>query len=76
MSVTDLDELTRKRLEGSEPDWYLLLEIKGWSVGDTDMARWLVTTVDWSEHIDPENYMYIAEIMEKVVAVIRQEHVG
>ncbi len=71
--TTETDDITRRRIDsGSEPDYYLLQEIKGYRMGTSGKARWDIGFLDWSDNIDPEDKKYIADILEKVVEVLRQ----
>ena len=67
------DDITRKRIDsGAIPDYGLLLDIKGYRLGNTGQARWTIVPIEWTDGIDPEDNEYIADILEKVVEVLRQ----
>ena len=74
MSVKELtpDEITRKRIDSGEPpDYGLVLDIKGYHLGMTGQTRWYIEPVAWTENLDPEDSEYIAQILEKVIEVLR-----
>lgn len=68
-----LDDFTRRRMDddGEKPDYGLLLDIRGYRVGDTNRVRWQVIPVESTANIDVEDGGYIAEVLEKVIAVLR-----
>lgn len=69
--ASDPDEFTRKRIESeSEPDYGLLLDIRGYRYGTEDRVRWRIEPLAWA-NIDPEDSEYLADVLEKVVEVIR-----
>jgi len=67
------DEITRKRIDsGSMPDYGIVLDIKGYRTGTSGNVRWSIVPIDWTDSIDPENNEYMAEILERVIEVLRQ----
>lgn len=62
-----IDEFTRRRLDNGEYDHYLLLEISGVRIGDTGMVRWRMEQ-EGDEEYDEQ---YIADVLEKIIEVIR-----
>lgn len=71
--MTTTDDITRRRIDsGADPDYMLVLEIKGYRLGTSGLARWNIKPVDWSDNIDPEDNKYMADILEKVIEVMRQ----
>ena len=72
--TTGTDEITRKRIDtGQVPDYGLVLSINGYRLGDTGKCRWRIEPEAWTSNIDPEDSGYIADILEKVVKVLRHE---
>ena len=71
--LTDLDEFTRRRVDddGEAPDYGLLLDIRGYRIGISNVVRWQVIPVESSANIDIEDGVYIAEVLEKVIEVLR-----
>lgn len=63
------DEITRRRLDSGEPDHYLVLTIHGVRIGDTGMVRWHIEQ-DGDQEYDEQ---YVADVLEKVVQVIRKD---
>lgn len=67
------DEITRRRIDsGSTPDYGLLLDIKGYRIGNSGQTQWDIIPVECTENIDPKDNNYLADILEKVVEVLRQ----
>ena len=71
--LTDLDAFTRHRMDddGEAPDYGLLLDIRGYRIGITNVVRWQVIPVESSANIDIEDGNYMADVLEKVVDVLR-----
>jgi hypothetical protein len=69
----ELDDFTRRRIDddGVVPDYGLLLDIRGYRVGDENRVRWQVIPVESSANIDIEDGEYMAEVLEKVIQVLR-----
>lgn len=71
--VDEVDELTRKRIDddGVEPDYGIVLDIRGYRIGREKRVRWQVIPVESSANIDIEDGGYIADVLEKVIEVLR-----
>lgn len=71
--LTDLDAFTRHRMDddGEAPDYGLLLDIRGYRIGTTKIVRWQVIPVESSANIDIDDGGYIADVLEKVIEVLR-----
>lgn len=70
--LVETDEITRRRIDdGTDPDYGLVIDIKGWRTGTSGNARWVIVPVAWTQNIDPEDNEYLAEILEKVIEVLR-----
>ena len=69
----ELDEFTRRRIDddSEEPDYGLLLDIRGYRVGTQNRVRWQVIPVESSANIDITDGIYIAEVLEKVIEILR-----
>ena len=69
----ELDEFTRRRMDDDteEPDYGLVLDIRGYRVGRQNRVRWQVIPVATTANIDIEDGVYIAEVLEKVIVVLR-----
>ena len=69
----ELDEFTRKRMDddAEEPDYGLVLDIRGYRVGRQNRVRWQVIPVATTANVDIEDGEYMAEVLERVVAVLR-----
>lgn len=69
----DVDEFTRRRMDddAEEPDYGLVLDIRGYRVGRENRVRWQVIPVATTANIDIEDGVYIAEVLEKVIVVLR-----
>ncbi len=69
----ELDEFTRRRMDddAEEPDYGLMLDIRGYRVGLQNRVRWQVIPVATTANIDIEDGVYLAEVLERVVAVLR-----
>jgi len=71
--MVKIDDITRRRIDfGSKPDYGLLLDIKGYRTGNTGNVRWNIVPVEWTDNIDPDHKEYMAEILDRVVEVLRQ----
>ena len=67
------DEITRRRIDsGSTPDYGLLLDIKGYRLGNSGQVRWDIVPIEWTDNIDLEDSHYLADILEEVVEVLRK----
>lgn len=71
--LADLDEMTRRRIDDDSvtPDYGLLLDIRGYLIGDTAMVRWQVIPVESSANINVEDGDHLADILEKVIQILR-----
>jgi len=67
-ALSEVDSVTRKRIDKGDFDHHLCIFVDGTRIGKTDKVRWLITTCDEAQEYEPE---YIAEILEKVIEVIR-----
>jgi len=65
------DEITRRRIDKSEPDYVLVLEILGYRIGNTNNVRWRISPLEYTSNIDPSDREYLADILEKSVEVLR-----
>ena len=68
--MRDSDEITRRRIDNKDYDHYLNLEIGGVRIGNTGQVRWRIV-----QHSDDDiiyDEQYVADVLEKVVQVIRQ----
>ncbi len=68
-----LDDITRRRIKGQEPDYGLQLDIRGYHIGDTSRVAWEISTVSCTENIDPEDDEQVIEILEKTIEILKQD---
>lgn len=71
--VDEVDDFTRRRIDddGVAPDYGLLLDIRGYRIGTGNRVRWQVIPVESSANIDMDDGEYVAEVLEKVIEVLR-----
>ena len=71
----ELDEFTRRRMDddGEAPDYGLLLDIRGYRIGHTNRVRWQIIPVESTANIDIEDGVYLPEVLEKAVEVLRKD---
>ena len=70
-----VDDLTRLRMDRQQWDYSLDIEIRGICIGTTDKVRWQITqALDENGEYEEHNEMYLADVLEKVVQVIRTDH--
>lgn len=65
-----MDEFTQRRLDKKDYDHYVELTLCGVRIGDTGKVRWKIIQDGDTEYDE----MYIADVLEKVVEVIRQNN--
>ena len=66
--ANETDEFTRRRMDAGQFDHCLNLDIAGVRIGNTGMIRWHI--VQNGDIIYDEQY--VADVLEKVVQVIRE----
>lgn len=73
LPLVELDDFTQRRMDddGEAPDYGLVLDIRGYRIGTTNKVRWQVIPVESSADIDVEDGVHIAEVLEKVIEVLR-----
>ena len=73
MVADETDEFTRRRIDddGEAPDYGLLLDIRGYRIGNQNRVRWQVIPVASTANVDIEDGEYVAEVLEKVIEVLR-----
>ena len=64
-SISETDAFTKRRLDNGDFDYDIDLNIVGVCIGDTGKVRWRVIHDD---DLDPE---YLAEVLERVIVVMR-----
>lgn len=66
--VDAVDEITQKRMDAEEWDYWIDLNIRGARLGNSGKVRWHITQ-DGDEVYSEQ---YVADVLEKVIKVIRE----